>query len=77
MNRLANLSTDLERKVWSIVFWEVVEQLNTVSVSYSIMYSDDTLVLYPTRVCWCNGKDRGWGVLYPIGTDKNWWKKFH
>ena len=81
MNRLENLPTELQIKIWRI-FWgvvwgEVVEQLKTVSVFYGIVWSDDTPLLYPTRICWCNGKDRGWGALYPKGADKNWWKTSH
>ena len=68
MNRLAKLPTELAKKIWSIVWAEVIEQLSTVAIGVDEKYRN------PYKIwVWCGGKNKDWGMLHPHGTPKNRW----
>ena len=70
MNRLANLPTELQIKIWSIVWVDVIGQLSTVTIAVDEKYRN------PYKIwVWCGGKYKDWGMLHPHGTPKNRWKR--
>ena len=72
MNRLDNLPDEIANKIWRIVYWEVVEQLNTVDPPKFESYPPTPSLF--SAWSWSNGKDKGWGSLHPIDMPKYWWR---